>query len=218
MTPTRIIILGAKGMGMDIADTIACLAVQGQAVAVHGFLDDDPAAQGGKVGPHPVLGTLADAARFPDCVFVNGIGTARSRHLKPELIAKTGVPEDRWMTVVHPRAFVSPSAKVGRGTVLLANVSVCADAVLGDHVMVLPNSVISHDTVVEDYGTIASGVCISGRCLIRRGAYLGSNSSIRENTVVGEGALVAMAAVVTRDVAPGITVLGSPARPLEASA
>ena len=70
--------------------------------------------------------------------------------------------------------------------------------------------------VAITYSTIASGVCISGRCLIRRGAYLGSNSSIRENSVVGEGAMVAMAAVVTRDVAPGVTVLGCPARPHEA--
>jgi len=218
MTPARIIILGARGMGMDIADTISCLAAEGKPLAVHGFLDDDTSTHGSKVGDHPVLGGLADAARFPDCLFVNGIGTSGSRHLKPTLITKTGVPDDRWLTVVHPRAFVSPSAKVGRGTVLLANVSVCADAVLGDHVMVLPNSVISHDTVVEDYSTIASGVCVSGRCIVRRGAYLGSNSSIRENTVIGAGALVAMAAVVTRDVSPGITVLGSPARPFEASA
>ena len=216
MTPTRIIILGTKGMGMDIADTIACLAAQGAAVEVRGFLDDDVSTRGGHVGGHPVLGALVDAAKFEDCVFVNGIGTARSRHLKPDLIARTGIPPERWLTIVHPRAFVSPSARVGRGTVLLANVTVCADAVVGDHVMVLPNSVISHDTVVEDYSTIASGVCISGRCLIRRGAYLGSNSSIRESSVVGEGAMVAMAAVVTRDVAPGVTVLGCPARPIEA--
>ena len=58
MTPTRIIILGTKGMGMDIADTIACLAAQGAAVEVRGFLDDDVSTHGGHVGGHPVLGSV----------------------------------------------------------------------------------------------------------------------------------------------------------------
>ena len=213
MNASRIIILGAKGMGMDIADTIECLAAAGRELSVHGFLDDDPMTHHTRVGKYPVLGCLADAVRHPDCLFVNGIGTSRSRHLKPALIAATAVPPGRWLTVIHPRAFVSPSARVGVGTVLLANVVICAAAVVGDHVMVLPNSVISHDTVVEDYCTIASGVCVSGRCVVRQGSYLGSNSSIRENTEIGAGALVAMAAVVTRNVAPRVTVIGCPARP-----
>lgn len=200
-------------MSRDIADTIECLAAQGRPLRVRGFLDDDPATHGTQVGTHPVLGRLADAARHPDCLFVNGIGTSRNRHIKPGIIAAAAVPPGRWLTVIHPAASVALSARVGAGTVLLANVTVCADAVVGEHVMVLPNSVISHHTVVEDYATIASGVCVSGRCVIRRGSYLGSNCSIREDTEIGEGALVAMAAVVTRNVAPGVTVIGCPARP-----
>ena len=47
---------------------------------------------------------------------------------------------------------------------------------------------------------------------IRRGARLGANSTILPGIVIGEEAVVGAGAVVTRDVAPGDTVAGNPAR------
>jgi acetyltransferase-like isoleucine patch superfamily enzyme len=47
---------------------------------------------------------------------------------------------------------------------------------------------------------------------IGRGATLGSGAVILGGTFVGEHALVGAGAVVTRDVSPGATVVGSPAR------
>jgi UDP-2-acetamido-3-amino-2,3-dideoxy-glucuronate N-acetyltransferase len=49
---------------------------------------------------------------------------------------------------------------------------------------------------------------------IERGASLGSGAVILGGVRVGEGALLGAGAVVTRDVAPRETVVGSPARPI----
>lgn len=49
---------------------------------------------------------------------------------------------------------------------------------------------------------------------IERGASLGSGAVILGGVRVGEGALLGAGAVVTRDVAPRATVVGSPARPI----
>ena len=48
---------------------------------------------------------------------------------------------------------------------------------------------------------------------ICRRASIGSGAVVLGGVTVGEGALVGAGAVVTRDVAPGQTVLGTPARP-----
>jgi acetyltransferase-like isoleucine patch superfamily enzyme len=56
------------------------------------------------------------------------------------------------------------------------------------------------------------------RTLVKRGASLGSGAVVLGGITIGEGALVGAGAVVTRDVAPGETVAGNPARALAGSA
>ena len=50
--------------------------------------------------------------------------------------------------------------------------------------------------------------------VVERGATIGSGATILGGVRVGCGATVGAGAVVTRDVAPGSTVVGNPARPL----
>lgn len=213
MTATDIIILGVNGNCIDTAETIELLQRQGQPLRVRGFLDDDETLHGQAVAGYPVLGPIAIASEFPAASFVCGIGSPRSFGRKPTLVAAAAVPAERWATIVHPAVAVSPSARLGHGTVLLAHCSVGANARIGNHVMVLQNTVISHDAVVGDYSAVATGVCVSGLVEIGANCYLGSHATIRERLRVGPRTLVGMGAVVTADIPCDAVVMGNPARP-----
>ncbi|RME90678.1 MAG: sugar O-acyltransferase [Verrucomicrobia bacterium] len=218
MNVQPVIILGTGGTCLDILE--AMLAHNRSAgpdeprFECRGFLDDDPALQGGEVAGLPVLGTLAEAGRFADCSFVNGIGSPQSFRHKAAIIAKTGLPPERFVTVRHPLADVSPSARLGPGCVVLAGAAVGAEAVLGCHVVLLQNAVVSHHCEVGDGCCLASGAVLAGRVRVGQLAYIGANASVRGGLHIGSGALVGMGSVVLTDVPPHVVVAGNPARQL----
>lgn len=51
--------------------------------------------------------------------------------------------------------------------------------------------------------------------LVKRGASIGSGSTILGGVVIGENALIGAGSVVTKDVPPGVTVVGNPAKILQ---
>ena len=139
-----------------------------------------------------MLGSLESARDYPDARFVNCIGSTVTYRRRPEILARTGLPLDRFGTVIHPTASVSASAEIGPDTVLFQHVTLAAKCRLGAHVTVLPQSVVSHDCMVEDYSILAGGVSLSGAVHVERCCYLGANSAVRSRLRVGEGSLVGM--------------------------
>lgn len=62
-----------------------------------------------------------------------------------------------------------------------------------------------------------SAAVSSGPVVIGRGVFVGIRTVILGGVTIGDGATIGAHSVVTRDVAPGATVVGSPARPVPAT-
>ena len=210
----QLIILGARGNSVDILDAVNERNAQSKLPRYEciGFLDDDQQQWGRAIWGVQVLGPLEIAANYPDAYFVNSIGSERNFRQKAAIIAKTGLPAERFETIVHPTASVSRMATLGNGVVVLQNVTISNQVRIGNHVMILPNSVISHDVEVGDYSCITGGVCISGMSTIERDCYLGTNSSIIGNVKLEAGCMIGMGAVIRHDVPPNAVMVGNPAK------
>ena len=76
------------------------------------------------------------------------------------------------------------------------------------------NIVYTHDHQPQVDGPAWTGPITSGKVVIEDGAWIGAGAIILPGVTIGRRAVVAAGAVVSRDVAPGSTVAGVPARPL----
>ncbi|MGH7625559.1 MAG: hypothetical protein ACREOJ_09600 [Gemmatimonadaceae bacterium] len=112
---------------------------------------------------------------------------------------------------------MSRFVELGEGTIVCAGCILTVNIAIGRHVHLNLDCTIGHDAVLEDFVTLAPGVHVSGCVKIERGAYLGTGAVVINGTqvrplVVGAGAIVGAGAVVTKNVSPGVTVVGVPAR------
>jgi len=212
--PKKVLILGTGGNCVDILDAINEINLAAQEIVFEcvGFLDDDPARLGREYHGVRVLGPLDSAPGYPDCCFVCGIGSEANFWRRDEIIRKTGMPLESFVTIVHPTASISRMSRLGRGTVILQNATVASNATIGSHVMILPNSIISHDGRIGDFTCIAGGACVSGGVEVGALSYLGTNSAVIGNVKIGTRCLIGMGSVVLRDVPDESVVVGNPAR------
>ena len=114
--------------------------------------------------------------------------------------------------IIHSRATVSTSARIGDGSVVFAGAVVNADAKIGRCAIINSGAVIEHDCTVADGAHVSPGAVLTGRATLAALSWVGAGAVVLPGVSVGSRAIVGAGAVVTRDVADDVTVAGNPAR------
>jgi sugar O-acyltransferase (sialic acid O-acetyltransferase NeuD family) len=202
-----LVLLAGSGLAREV------MSMRQSGYRVIGVLDDDESLHGHDISGVEVLGGLDLAAQL-SCCFAVCIGPGSGRRAVVRRLARLGVEQRRYATLVDETAAVSANSLVGAGSIILAGCVLTADVLVGRHVVLMPNCTLTHDDIIDDYATLAAGVAVGGVARIGEAAYLGMNSSIRQRVSVGADATIGMGAVVLSDVPEGQTWAGVPAREL----
>jgi len=208
-----LLLIGAGGFARETVELVRAINRRAPTWELVGLLDDDPELRGTELLGVPVQGPCAAAREHADAALVACVASPDEPLRRLRLVARLGLPLERYATLVHPTAVVPESASIGPGSVLHAQVVLTADVSLGWHVAVMPHVVLTHDDEVGDGTTFGAGARIAGAVRIGAGAYIGAGALLRERISVGCGATVGMGAVVTKPIPCGEVWYGSPARP-----
>lgn len=212
-----LVIVGSGGFGRETAQAVHDVNRRGGAWRLLGYVDDNPARYGTVIDGTMVIGGRDEIKRLPDASVIVCTGRPGDYVSRMRIVDALGLPPERYPTIVHPTAAVSASSSIGHGCVLLAHVALTAAVRVGNHVAIMPHVTLTHDDVIEDFATLASGVRLGGGVRVQRAAYLGAGALIRENRTIGGFSLVGMGAVVTHDVPACQVWAGIPARYLRAA-
>lgn len=106
--------------------------------------------------------------------------------------------------------FIEKGTRIGNNVTLKNGVNLFEGITLEDDVFCGSNTTFINDRYPRSHREDAWSL---ERTTVRKGATLGSNSTILCGVTIGEYALVAAGSVVTRDIPPYVIVAGNPGRP-----
>ena len=197
----------------EIIDIVLDINKQKKTFEVLGILDDNEAMHHKVLWGYKVLGSLSLAQQFEqDVKFVMGIGAHASRLTRYDIIKKTGLPAERYQTLISPLAKIFSTSSVGHGCIIDPGVMIGCDTVINDFCVIKASTVIGASNLIGEGALITPGVVTIAKVKLGSYCFIGAHSSIAEGKEIGPGALVSMATYVTKNVAPGRTAFGNPCK------
>jgi len=114
--------------------------------------------------------------------------------------------------LVHPKSFISKYAKLDKGTVVMAGVSVNADSSIGNHCILNTNCSIDHDCKIADFVHISPNVALAGNVEIGECTHIGIGACVIQGISIGKNCVIGAGAVIIKDIPDGSTVVGNPGK------
>jgi sugar O-acyltransferase (sialic acid O-acetyltransferase NeuD family) len=204
----KLFIVGAGGFGREMYAWLGQHPDCGRAWTIAGFLDDNPEALK-RFGDFAPVSPIAGHCPSVGHLYVCGLGLPA---VKEKLIAPLLAAGAEFLTFVHPTAVVGARVRLGRGTVLCPGAVVSCDITLGEFTLINLNSTVGHDATVGNWTSLSAQCDVTGHVKVGDRVFMGSKSTIIPSKTVGSRVVIGAGAVVIKDVPPGVTVVGNPAR------
>jgi len=163
----------------------------------------------------PIIGTDKSLPRlFAEGISAaaNGVGSVKDNGPRRQVYETLKSAGFSLPTLIHPRAWVADSARLGEGVQVMPGALVLRAVTIGNNTLINSGAIVEHDSRIGAHVHICTGVRMGGQVTIGDGGFIGVGTSVRQSVRIGAGALVGAGSVVIDDVADGAFVAGVPAR------
>ena len=139
------------------------------------------------------------------------IGNNRVRGIKYNLFKNAGF---EMLSIVHPKALIDTEVVYGDNVIIEMGTAIHTHSKIGNNVFLGGDALIGHHNIIGNHVLVGGNASFGGAVVVEDYASIGVGSSIKPGVIIGKGAVVGVGAVVIKDVEPGTTVVGVPAKPI----
>lgn len=210
----HLMIIGARGWGREVYGMARLLPdFKNGTFDIKGFLDDKEDALDGLRGEYPpIISSVEEYIPQDDDVFFCALGDCHYRRIYAEKILEKG---GKFMSLVSPGSWVSPTAKIGVGAFISGWTSISDNVDIGDFTIIHSFVNIGHDVKIGMYNSIESYCFFGGHSQTGNDTTFHVRSSIIPHKRIGNKCSVGFGSVVMRNFGDSFHLFGNPAKKLD---
>jgi sugar O-acyltransferase (sialic acid O-acetyltransferase NeuD family) len=124
-------------------------------------------------------------------------------------------PEFEFVNAVHPTVLLGKNVSLGKGIVIMPNVTINADSTIEDHCIINTRAVIEHDNHLASFCSLAPGTITGGNVKIGQGTAVGLGTIILPTIEIGENSIIGAGSLVLKDIPSNVVAFGLPAKTIK---
>ena len=208
MSKARTIIIGAGGLGHELAEYICDIhQIDFKEKGYIAFLDDNSDLKS-ENSAWPILGSLENFSPNSNDIFLIGLGSPKQRSNVQKILNSK---KFKMGTLIHPKAYVSGEAEIAEGCIISPFATVGYKAILGPNVFLNTYAAVGHHVSIGSCCVLSPKALIAGRSLLKDNVFVGSGGLVTPGKKVASNSNISAGSVVYRNVKEGTTVIGNPA-------
>ncbi|TAA72864.1 NeuD/PglB/VioB family sugar acetyltransferase [Planococcus salinarum] len=179
---------------------------------INDFYDEDESKLHNLIMGSKVIGKFSDlsAQEVKNKQFIVAIGNNEVRY---NIMSKINELEGITPTLIHPAAFVSPSAEIGKGVYIQANAYLWTKVKIDDYCIISPGVVIAHHTSIGKACLISTLTGVGASIKIGEKVFIGMGCMIVTGiSYIVESSIIGAGAVVINNIHRSGTYIGVPAK------
>ena len=206
----KLIVYGAGEFGSLIANVLS----YHDDLEIAAYGDDNPQKTADNIDGTPVFGKK-DLLNFAEQnnikLAITAIGNNSTRAEKFNLLKTKGF---QMISIVHPQALIDTKVSYGDNVIIEMGTAIHTHSKIGNNVFLGGEALIGHHNTIGDHVLVGGNVSFGGSVVVEDYVSLGVGASIKPGVRLGKGSVIGVGAAVIKDVEPGTTVVGVPAKPI----
>lgn len=203
--PGKIVILGSGGHALAVWDT--CLSAGFTPI---GFVD--PIQDVSHVEGLPIVSAVSEID-LSEVGVALGIGHNFAREQATNRLLEN-YPEAHMPVIVHQTAWVSPSATLNPGTIVMAHSSVGPFASTGRGALLNTGASLDHESKLGDFASLGPGAHTGGQVVIGARTMVGLNAGVLQGISIGDDTVIGGQSLVRTDIPAENIAFGVPCAPV----